>query len=126
MMRFLRKNERMSSVRQALEEGKKYILHNEDVPERTFYISKVIGYGASCIVYEGYYRGELGRHYVRIKECFSEYYAAEERDADFVVWRSEEAKEKAFEKWEKAENNHKRRHKRDAHVKRCVNTQIHS
>ncbi|MBQ9142228.1 MAG: protein kinase, partial [Lachnospiraceae bacterium] len=89
-------------MRQALEEGKKYILHNEDVPERVFYITKVIGYGASCIVYDGYYRDDMVRHYVRIKECFSEYYAEDERASNMVVWKSEEAKAAAFEKWKRA------------------------
>lgn len=61
-----------------------------------FVIDRVIGYGASCLVYEAHYLGS-GNHRKEIilKECYP-YNSSTTRIGSKIVWSSSEEQEKAF------------------------------
>ncbi len=74
-----------------LKQGDKIKLNN-----REYTIDTVIGDGATCIVYSGYYYDNRNhRHYVNIKECYP-YNADITRESQKLNWRSEEEKTIAF------------------------------
>lgn len=57
--------------RTPLKNGMELIFNGADGEKRKFFVEDIIGYGASCIVYSGYYRNNHGRRKnVRIKECY--------------------------------------------------------
>lgn len=75
-----------------LNQGDKIKLNN-----REYTIDTVIGDGATCIVYSGYYYDNRNhRHYVNIKECYP-YNADITRESQKLNWRSEEEKTIAFD-----------------------------
>lgn len=51
---------------------------------KEFVIRKEVGRGANCLVYDGFYEDSLGKHVVRIKECFP-YRLEAERDGAGVI-----------------------------------------
>lgn len=90
-------------MKQVLETGKRYSLYRTDGTERVFNFKEVIGQGASCIVYDGYYCDKYAiRHSVRIKECYPERFAEQRREGNRVCWKNEESKSEAFADWERA------------------------
>lgn len=75
-----------------LNQGDKIKLNN-----REYTIDTVIGDGATCVVYSGYYYDNRNhRHYVNIKECYP-YNADITRESQKLNWRSEEEKTIAFD-----------------------------
>lgn len=57
--------------RQALKINTELLLKNNSGGTMRFVVGKVIGFGGSCIVYDGYYMNNAGtKSTVRIKECF--------------------------------------------------------
>ncbi len=57
--------------RTPLKNGYELVFSGADGGKRKFFVEDVLGYGASCIVYGGYYRNNHGRRKsVRIKECY--------------------------------------------------------
>ena len=57
--------------RKPLDAGTELVFADKDRGSRSFFVGDVVGYGASCLVYEGYYLNNRGRKKsVRIKECY--------------------------------------------------------
>ena len=83
-------------MRETLKIGECYQLKSS-LEYRSIYIDRLVGYGATCIVYEGYYLDEFDmRHHVRIKECCPVDAVLEHRKAnDAIVWLSGEKKDHA-------------------------------
>ena len=67
-----------------------------------FVIDRVIGYGASCLVYEAHYL-DSGNHRKEIilKECYP-YNSGTTRIGSKIVWSSSEEQEKAFRRFDNA------------------------
>lgn len=78
-------------LRECLGKGSSLLLDKE------YIIQEVIGRGASCLVYDGFYTDPSdGRHRVRIKECFP-YHIIAKRDSQGRIVPAESWKD-AFEK----------------------------
>ena len=73
-----------------------------------FYVTSIIGSGATCIVYEAYYLDDLDlRHNVRIKECCPIGDCEELRgNNQEIQWKSAQNKERAFVAFEKVYRRH--------------------
>ena len=67
-----------------------------------FVIDRVIGYGASCLVYEAHYL-DSGNHRKEIilKECYP-YNSGTTRIGSKIVWSSSEEQDKAFQRFNNA------------------------
>ena len=68
----------------------------QDGTTRKYHISKVLGEGANCIVYEADRVGSVSAPRCRIKECYP-LYAKIERNGDSISWSSADVREAAFE-----------------------------
>lgn len=86
-------------MRETLKIGECYQLKSS-LEHRSIYIDRLVGYGATCIVYEGYYLDEFDmRHHVRIKECCPLDAVSYHRGNDGeIVWLSAEKKDYAIKK----------------------------
>ena len=93
--------------RESLTIQNEYVFSSPNGKERCFKITELIGYGASCIVYGGYYKDEIGLpFYVKIKECFPRGRALSARVGNNVQWNSEAEKEYAQNEFEKMYRRH--------------------
>ena len=75
---------------------------SQGVSVQQFVIDRVIGYGASCLVYEAHYL-DSGNHRKEIilKECYP-YNSGTTRIGRKIVWSSTEEQEKAFRRFDNA------------------------
>ena len=75
---------------------------SQGVSVQQFVIDRVIGYGASCLVYEAHYL-DSGNHRKEIilKECYP-YNSGTTRIGSKIVWSSTEEQEKAFRRFDNA------------------------
>lgn len=92
-------------MREPLNVGKKYKLYktaygNNEYHE--FVIDGLVGYGATCVVYDAHFDDELRCvHRCRLKECFPVNGTFEVRIDDEIDWTSNQSKEEALDKFEK-------------------------
>ena len=87
-------------MREPLRIGTSVVLKNS-FGEKEFVISKVVGMGHSCVVYDAYYKDELHlRHQVRLKELFPIISAAEAREQGSIVWLNEKDKDECRQSFE--------------------------
>ena len=75
---------------------------SQGAPVRQFVVDKIIGDGASCLVYEAHYL-DSGNHRKEIilKECYP-YNSGTSRIGSKIVWSSLEEQEKAFQRFNNA------------------------
>lgn len=97
-------------MREPLSVGKKYKLYKtayENNEYHEFVIDGLVGYGATCIVYDAHYEDDLHCvHKCRLKECFPVNGAFEVRDDLKIDWVSNQNKEDAIRKFEKTYMQH--------------------
>ena len=75
---------------------------NLQLNTRQYTIDKVIGRGATCIVYSAYYKdGSNHRHYVNIKECYP-HNVGITRGGQMLCWKSLEEKSQHIAEFHKA------------------------
>lgn len=75
---------------------------NIHLNNRQYTIDKVIGRGATCIVYSAYYKdGSEHRHYVNIKECYP-HNVGITREGQILCWKSLEEKNQNIAEFHKA------------------------
>lgn len=75
---------------------------NIHLNNRQYTIDKVIGRGATCIVYSAYYKdGSEHRHYVNIKECYP-HNVGITREGQILCWKSLEEKNQNIAEFRKA------------------------
>ena len=87
----------LSMQRIALPAGAAIQLNNRD-----YTIDKVIGDGATCMVYSAHYTDAAGYpHYVNLKECYP-YHAEIRRDQQNMLWKSDEEKEQSLSAFRQA------------------------
>ena len=87
----MKKGVYITMVRTPLKQGEIIQLNN-----RQYTIDKVIGDGATCIVYSAYYKDARNQlHYVNIKECYP-YKADITRVQQELIWKDSNEKDKAF------------------------------
>ncbi|MBQ8932671.1 MAG: hypothetical protein IJ061_00120 [Lachnospiraceae bacterium] len=80
-------------MREALQKKNKISLVGDGV-SREFIIQEVIGFGATCIVYQAYYLDEFKlRHFVKLKECFPLSGTEKNRAGKEIVWTEEEKRQ---------------------------------
>ena len=92
-------------MRQALNNKQKIQL-SSSLGQREYIIDELIGYGASCIVYNAYYLDNFKlRHYVKIKECYPISGAEDHRDQDSIVWKPD-AKSEYISRFEQVYKQH--------------------
>ena len=86
----------MYNMREQLREKTKLFLSAVN-SERIFIIDKLVGFGATCIVYDAYFLDEYKiRHWVKLKECFPLDGTKGQRLGNDVVWENESKKENAL------------------------------
>lgn len=75
---------------------------NLQLNNRQYTIDKVIGRGATCIVYSAYYKDSINhRHYVNIKECYP-HNVGITRKGQMLCWKSLEEKSQHIAEFHKA------------------------
>lgn len=93
-------------MREALKTNIKYKLISKN-GDKTFFVQSIVGYGASCIVYDAYYLDDEIRYAVRLKECCPVNACEEERSNGIdIQWKNTVSKEKAFSDFERAYKRH--------------------
>ena len=81
-------------MREAIEKNEILVLCDSQGKQKKYNIADIVGFGATCIVYDAFYRDEFGLpHYVKLKECYPLNGTLERRENGNIKWIDKETEQ---------------------------------